>query len=90
MLFRLSLACGFASLLVCGVSAAPHSNRGCSALCCSQVGNANDPSIKQLLGLLGVVATGQVGVQCAPLGRSCSGRVACCKNINNGLIASGC
>ncbi|KAJ7268425.1 hydrophobin [Mycena rebaudengoi] len=91
MLFRLSLACVFASLLVGGVSAAPHNNRRCSALCCSQVGDAGDPSIAQLLGLLGVVATGQVGVQCAPLGGSCSGQVACCTNINfNGLIASGC
>ncbi|KAJ7486493.1 hypothetical protein FB451DRAFT_1227423 [Mycena latifolia] len=91
MLFHLSLACVSASLLVSGVSAAPHNSRGCSTLCCSQVGNASDPPFASFLGLLGVVATGQVGLQCSPLGDSCDGQVACCTTNNfNGLIYTGC
>ncbi|KAJ7231151.1 hypothetical protein B0H12DRAFT_1146825 [Mycena haematopus] len=91
MLLRdLSLSFVLASFLACGVLATPHS-RQCSTLCCSQIENASDPNVSQLLGLLGIVATGEVGLQCAPLGSSCSGQVACCTNNSfNGLIATGC
>ncbi|KAF8144671.1 hypothetical protein K438DRAFT_1782637 [Mycena galopus ATCC 62051] len=73
MLFRLSLACAFASLLVGDVSAlaAPH-----SAI------KASDSSIAALLGLLGIVATAQVGLQCSPLDGSCNGQAVCCTTSN--------
>ncbi|KAJ7764377.1 fungal hydrophobin [Mycena metata] len=90
-MFRLSLSFVLASLLAGSVLATPHSIRDCSTLCCNQVGDASDPAIAQFLGLLGVVASGTVGLQCSPLGSSCSGQVACCTNLNfNGLIATGC
>ncbi|KAJ7511122.1 fungal hydrophobin [Mycena galericulata] len=91
MLFRLSLALVFASLLASGVLATPHRSRDCSALCCNQIEDASAPSAQALLGLLGVVATGPVGLSCSPLGNSCGGQVACCTNNNfNGIIATGC
>ncbi|KAF7349064.1 Hydrophobin [Mycena venus] len=91
MLFRLSLAVVFASLFAGDVLATPHMSRQCSNLCCSKVGDANDPTIAPLLSLLGVVATGPVGVNCSPLGNSCSGQAVCCANNNfGGMIALGC
>ncbi|KAF8061866.1 hydrophobin-251 [Lyophyllum atratum] len=68
--------------------------------CCNGTQNPLDPNVAELLGLLGVVASGirgQVGLDCNPIqvigvaGNSCTSQPVCCTdNKFNGLIAVGC
>ncbi|KAI0360661.1 fungal hydrophobin [Trametes cingulata] len=72
-----------------------------SLQCCQSIGQANDPVIGLVLGLLNIVVDGVdalLGLQCSPLkivglgsDSNCAANVVCCENNNiGGLISIGC
>ncbi|EIW86203.1 fungal hydrophobin [Coniophora puteana RWD-64-598 SS2] len=89
----------FAALTLAAVVAADQCNTG-SAQCCNSVKQADDESLTGIFGLLGIVVgevTGQVGVDCSPIGALSSGGgqcnqhpVCCTNNTFKGLVNLGC
>ncbi|KAI0371969.1 fungal hydrophobin [Pilatotrama ljubarskyi] len=72
-----------------------------SLQCCQSIGQANDPVIGLIVGLLNVVVDGVdalLGLQCSPLkivglgsDSNCAANVVCCENNSiGGLISIGC
>ena len=67
MFFKLT---SFTIALAVATSALAQTCSTGSAQCCQQTGKASDPSIANLLGVLGIVAQGVdalVGVDCSPI-----------------------
>ncbi|KAI8868374.1 fungal hydrophobin, partial [Ramicandelaber brevisporus] len=63
--------------------------------CCQTVGRASSPAVSSLLGLLGIVVSGDtsVGLSCRPLSINdqCESAPACCTGNNfSGLVTIGC